>query len=330
MALDNSAIKGNNETPNARILARLAKIKALQAGAQTEAEAQTAARLLQELLIKHHLEMSDIEAVELDRTEPVEKEYLDGSEFGFRVQRRVAWMESLAGVVAKAHFCDNMVVSGSNTVVFVGRKSDRDVAKRIFIYLVSAARELADREAAEYKRTFESKYGWDKPDTTGFKTSFFTGFVNKIAERYTIQRNEIEAAAKLAAEGEARARREADIENAVLERGELIDARVIELIDTAAPDADLDELVETARKDVELHVREEFERKPLEINPVGLMRLQTAEKAVSDWFVEQRKTGRVKNARGVGGGYRRNHNSAGYARGQAQGAGISMSGNVLR
>lgn len=329
MALDNSAIVGGNSNVPSGILAKLAKINELQKGATTEGEALTAAKLLQQLLVKHKLEMSDIEAVELNRDEPVEKEYLEGSEYGFRMQKRVAWAENLAGIVARAHFCRIMVVTGSNTIVFVGRKSDRDVAKRIFIYLAAAARQLVEDEARNYSRTFTQKFDWEKPDVRGFKNSFFTGFANKIEERYQMQRNELEAAAKTAAEGEARARREADIENAVAERNEQIEALVLELIDSNPEAESIDELVAAAQERITEEVKVEFASKPLDVNPMGLMRLKTAEKDVEEWFQERsRGRGRIRSARGVG--YRRSHNSAGYSRGQAQGGGISMSGNVLR
>lgn len=329
MALDNSSITGNKTGVDNSILAKLAKINELQKGATTEGEALTAAKMLQALLIKHKLEMTDIEAVELNRDEPVEKEYLEGSEYGFKVQRRVAWTEHLAKVVADAHFCKIMVVPGSNTVVFVGRKSDRDVAKRIFIYLAAAARELVEKDAKEYMRTFTAQFDWEKPDIRGFKASWLSGFVSKIAERYALQRREIEAAAKLAAEGEARARREVDIDNEVLARGADIEQRVLDMIDDGAT-ADIDILLESARQAVDVQVRAQFQSIPLDINPpLGLVRLKTAEQAVENWFTVERRGRRVGTAKGVS-GYRRTHSSAGYTRGQTQGSGVSMSGNVLR
>src|SRR3990167_5446754 len=117
------------------ILETLHKLKAkadslLEVGNQEEAELFAAK--VQELLLRHKLTMSDVETAAQDRDDTIEKEIQPPATKGAKW-----WALELAKVVSEAHFCmrfNNRSQPGA--ISFVGRKSDREVAIYMFIYLV--------------------------------------------------------------------------------------------------------------------------------------------------------------------------------------------------
>ncbi len=106
------------------------KIRKLHAHAQSaekigsEAEAQAFAQMVNQLLNKHRLELTDIQFEERRKNEPVEQAEINFREHGdtFRGKKvewkqkkvRVEWIERLAGIVARAHSCEILVVERSN------------------------------------------------------------------------------------------------------------------------------------------------------------------------------------------------------------------------
>lgn len=178
-----------------RILAKLAKIKAMADGAAaigSEAEAQAFADMLNKLLIEHKLEMSDVEFANLQQEEPVERETWD--EFYNRVQLlkeagvktrkvRVDWMERLASTIARAHCCRIIVISGSSVVQLVGRRSDRVVAEYMIVTLTRAAQDIARKELQKYRWEVYKRDGHCKA-AQGFHAAFLRSFVIRLMERF--------------------------------------------------------------------------------------------------------------------------------------------------
>lgn len=196
-------------TASDRILEKLKKIKshaesAASIGSQTEAE--TFAAMLQNLLDKHKLEMTDLEYEEEQRAEPVGSHRIDYSQYeGVKLRRtRVAWIEELANIVARAHHCQILVHSGSSRITLVGRKTDVEVAEYMFIVLHRAAEKLADQEYAKFsiecvneceecgdpKSTHRSGGTWQhefKPNWArcrGFRPAFLQSFILRLERRY--------------------------------------------------------------------------------------------------------------------------------------------------
>jgi hypothetical protein len=151
-----------------KILARTARPDGGTRGA-TEAEADTALAIVQELLLKHNLTMADVEARSASPDAPAEriKEDIEGLS-------KHKWQRDLAKAVCEANFCyylqrtehyrtDGRVDDNGreyNSVrrkrikhVFVGRKSNVITAQMMFAYLVDAVRE-ATPDAKQDSRFF--------------------------------------------------------------------------------------------------------------------------------------------------------------------------------
>jgi len=184
------------------ILETLHKLKAkadslLEVGNQEEAELFAAK--VQELLLRYKLTMSDVETAAQDRDDPIEKEVQPPVTKGAKW-----WALDLAKVVSEAHFClrfDNRSQPGA--ISFVGRKSDREVAIYMFIYLVRAmqqlekeARKLLEKEKnARIAAVYEAITTGKEPpkfdtllEVTEFTDAFYRGFTTAIKERYEAQK----------------------------------------------------------------------------------------------------------------------------------------------
>jgi hypothetical protein len=191
-----------------KVIAKLAKIRAHQESAAaigSEEEAKHFARMLQELLMRHKLEMSDIEYDQEVKDEPIEEypvggkgTYRDGKyvmedypEVEIR-RRRQDWSERLGRIVAEAHGCKMLVSTGSSRLWFVGRKSNVAVAEYMYITMYRTIESLSWKE---YK-TARNKTKWeyiknfpkaeqasaskdvDYSDLEGYRSSWIEGFIS--------------------------------------------------------------------------------------------------------------------------------------------------------
>lgn len=202
-----------------RILERLAKIKALHDSEKAignEAAAQSFADKLQEMLLHHHLHMSDVEVVNLDKEDPVEKHFVNLHKHGIKAKRkRQKWSEELAECVAWAHFCRTVVYPGSNYISFVGRQQDAEVAEYMFVTLYRAIERIADKAYADFTlecvnqcaychlpkerctaRYHEFEANWAR--ARGFRPSFVDAFVVRLAHRLYNNRKKAEASSSTA------------------------------------------------------------------------------------------------------------------------------------
>jgi hypothetical protein len=177
-------------TEQEKLLDKLQKIKAHQESAAaigSEAEAQAFAEMLQRLLMKHKLSMTDLEFERYEKEEPVETRVVDtskfpeGAEFDSKVPNttRVEWIETLASIVAKSHSCRILVHNKSDKITLVGRDSDIAVAEYMVVVLTRTVRKITWAACKQYKA--EGHRGRDFVD---FKNSFQIAFVRRIAERY--------------------------------------------------------------------------------------------------------------------------------------------------
>lgn len=163
-----------------KVIARIAKLFARSAhaganrGGATEAEAETAMRLAQELMAKYNLDMAAIEtAVRPDAQGAAQRTREEISS-----RTRYEWQRQLARYVAEAHFCyhlvrtdktwqdgrenaDNGWIHGKYrkkaTHVFVGRKANVITAQMMFHYLVDTIEALAPTEDNRVK---VDRVGW--------------------------------------------------------------------------------------------------------------------------------------------------------------------------
>jgi hypothetical protein len=191
-----------------KLLDKLAKLRRHADSAKeigNEAEAQAFAEMFQRLVVEHKVNVSDIEYSQLETEEPVGRHYINYQKHEIPLKRkRIDWVESLAGVVAQAHFCRILVTLGSSRITLVGRKSDCEVAEYVLVTLQRAAEKMAKK--AYYKYWFElfeicSRCGGQKSShsgshefvsstskAAGFKASWLEAFVSRLAQRYREQK----------------------------------------------------------------------------------------------------------------------------------------------
>ena len=162
-----------------KILEKLQKIKAHAESAEkigSQAEAEAFAAMFQQLLLKHKISATEVEVEQLERDEPVDKFQVDWQDIRVR-STRIAWIERLAGIVARAYFCRILVHPRSSNITIVGRKSDAAIAEYMLVTLVRAAQKIAARE-------FGVVYRRNPFEATGFKASFLKSFTIRMAERF--------------------------------------------------------------------------------------------------------------------------------------------------
>jgi len=153
-------------------------------------EAEAFAEKISELLLRHKLEMSDVEFYEFEVKEPIDKEKIDLGELGIkRTHRRIPWQEFLAGYVARANFCRTLVSSGSNNIWFVRRTSDRQVCAYLYGYLVRTI-------TAEMNRQY-SRAGRAGENIDGFRKGFIDGAIASLANRLQAPHKKAEEMAEL-------------------------------------------------------------------------------------------------------------------------------------
>lgn len=179
---------------NQKLLDKLAKLKAMAEGAEaigSEHEAQAFAAMFQELLVKHKVEMTDLEFANLEVEEPVETHRIDYKQYpDLKMRkRRIEWMETLANIVADAFFCRILVHPGSSRISLAGRRSDTVVAEYMIVTLQRAAQKIADKANYDWgTEVFRRTGSRDGPERYGFKSSFLTAFVNRLYVRLRDER----------------------------------------------------------------------------------------------------------------------------------------------
>lgn len=193
--------------PDEKILDKLQKIKAHADSAEkigSVEEAQAFAEMLQKLLIKHNLDMSDLEFERHEAEEPIDRFDIDWEKHGLRTKRtRILWEQELASAVARAHFCRILVHHDSNKITLVGRKSDAEVAEYLIVTLRRSAKKIAYLSLNEFIRECKNRaicmvcgtakedhvfmaHDFQREEITehhGFKAAFLNSFVTRIRQR---------------------------------------------------------------------------------------------------------------------------------------------------
>lgn len=164
---------------------------AAQLGSAEEAAAFAAKA--SELLLRHKLDMTDLEVSTEEADEPVGRHSFDPSETMRWVSkgRRVAWLQALVSGIARANFCRILVIPGSKTVVVIGRPSDAAIVK----YLTHVLVREAERLAVLYER--QVRVGAERaglPRPVEPKKGFLLGFVDAVLKRLREMRASVEKA----------------------------------------------------------------------------------------------------------------------------------------
>jgi hypothetical protein len=187
------------------LLDRLVKLMGHQKSAEaigSMAEAQAFAGKLHSLLLKHEIELSDLEAAAARDRDPMGETAVRGS-----YRRRVRRREALARVIARAHFCRTLVASGSGTIWFVGRDSHRALA----VYLFETVEAWAEAQFRRDHRAHVEMQGAAR----GYKTSWFGGLQHGLFLRFSEVRKAAESDARRLTGGTALVLRLAENDAAV-------------------------------------------------------------------------------------------------------------------
>lgn len=190
-------------TPS-EVLGKLAKLIKHQESATaigSLAEAEAFADKIQELLTRHKLEMSDVQFIEQEKTEPIDSEYVNPISLGVKKEtKRILWQEDLARAVGYCNDCQILVTNAGNTAYFVGRKSDRGICIQLHTYFLTLIDEISEHEAYVAKPTEKVKYnlsgGTLHHHMIAFREAYATGMSEAIQRRLYERKRTVEASLK--------------------------------------------------------------------------------------------------------------------------------------
>jgi hypothetical protein len=168
------------------------------------AEAEAFASKVQELLDIHKLSMSEVDFDEREQEEPIEWEDFDMDSIDRGTRQKTVWQLHIAMGVALANTCAVVAKKRSNSFTFVGRKSDRELCKVLFVYLLDLAFEMCEKASRENREAqheafqHESYLGYGRTQTFGtwmrqYKASWYAGFAVSIYNRFKAIHNETKA-----------------------------------------------------------------------------------------------------------------------------------------
>ncbi len=154
------------------LIQRLQKIRALT-DSSVPGEAAAAAAKLQEILLKHNLEMEDIEE---DSSEALDKYVKEDLELGVTSGGMINWRRILLSGIARSLMCAAFGYKGASKMVVVGHKSNIEVVGHFYEYLSWEISRLADAAWMKNKsRASENARSW--------KNSFYNGAVDIVVQR---------------------------------------------------------------------------------------------------------------------------------------------------
>ena len=119
-----------------KIIQTIRKILELSKNNPSEEEAKSAALKAQEMLAKYHIDMKEVESIDIDTVESIDEVRVD-------IPAK-KWKYKLARIVADNFRCKHFYI-GKSTLVFYGHKTDADIAAETFKYLFNVGNRLAGR-----------------------------------------------------------------------------------------------------------------------------------------------------------------------------------------
>ena len=155
---------------NEKIIQTIRKVLELSKNNPSEEEAQSAALKAQELLAKYHIDMKEVEDIDLDALESIEEVRVD-------IPAK-KWKYQLAQIVADNFRCKHFYI-GKHTLVFYGHKTDADIAAETFKYLFNIGNRLAGREV-------DRVFG-ETGTSANVYNSFVAGFCAGIEDGLSVQ-----------------------------------------------------------------------------------------------------------------------------------------------
>jgi hypothetical protein len=179
-----------NSNPNQDIIAKVRKLLRHGDSAQNIGnleEAQAFAAKAQELMFKHKIEMTEVEAEAYLLNEPITDLDIFGGDYGMRGSKRIGWWSILVAGLSKAYFCRAVGHSHPlkrNVYTIHGRETDRKEFLEMLRYLTDAAVEMSEKQARDEFR----RYG---RVPKAYRNSFKLGFANAVGERMKSKAKEL-------------------------------------------------------------------------------------------------------------------------------------------
>lgn len=175
-------------TDREKLLSKVAKVLNMASGAKAlgniEESAAFAAKA-QEMLIRHGLDMTEIEAFNQQDADPMNEEDVNPETYGGkRYAKPLKWQVVLAQSIAEAYGGVSFYWSRSNTMTFVGRNSTRPV----MVYVYATLARVGPRLMMKARRDARS----EGIHETGFEGSYMIGFARAISERLEKERRDLE------------------------------------------------------------------------------------------------------------------------------------------
>lgn len=161
-------------------LRRIQKLQALAAKADGH-EAVTAARMAQQLMLRHEIEARDVDAAILAASDPMVARVAN-------VGRQLVWLRALYHVVAQTNNCTTAYTPGTSRVTFYGRASDCEIAEYLAVHLSREVQQAAD----VHLRRVRQHYG---RTPKGERNSFCHSAVAALGRRLQAMRREAAQAA---------------------------------------------------------------------------------------------------------------------------------------
>ena len=153
-----------------KIIQTIRKVLELSKNNPSEEEATAAALKAQELLAKYHIDIREVEDLDMDELESIE-------EVSVPVPAK-KWKYRLAQIVANNFRCKHFYM-GKSYLVFYGHKTDADVAAETYKYLFDVGNRLAGRAV--------DKVFGETGTSANVYNSFVAGFCSGIEEALNAQ-----------------------------------------------------------------------------------------------------------------------------------------------
>lgn len=151
------------------------------------AEAEAFAAKIQKILLTHHLTLDHSGNHQTD--EPIAHRVVPAEEAELRPRKsREEWTERLADAIARNFLCRLLLLPNSNTVVFVGRRTEREAAAAMYLRLIHISQQLCEKEFRLWKSTLGhactvSGQACCTADSRRWKRSFLVGFATGLDDR---------------------------------------------------------------------------------------------------------------------------------------------------
>jgi hypothetical protein len=173
-----------------RVLDLIAKLKAVtvENGATVDEAAAAAARM-QHLVLKHNIEVAELEAAGTVEKSPYGKEWMDYGAKGVW-----QWRRDLGAAVAEHNFCRVAYPMGQPGLWIVGQPHNVAAVRVLYDYLAATIKRLNDEWYRDYKTNCAAT-GRAPENATRFQDSFCKGAAAMVAARMKEERDREAAAA---------------------------------------------------------------------------------------------------------------------------------------